>query len=797
MSKQAVTHKKTQNRAQGNLIPYLSSFIGRKKELVQVHQLIMRTRLLTLMGVGGSGKTRLARQVAIELAAAHTYNDGVWWVELAALSDPMLIPSEVAQSLKVHETFGKSATESITGYLANRQLLLVLDNCEHLLVGCAQLVEKLLIASPHLKILATSREPLGLAGETTFLVPSLSFPAPAIPLIPAELDRYDAPALFLERAKSMLPTFTPTEQNMAAILQVCQRLDGIPLAIELAAARVNLLTVQQIAARLDDRFNLLTASNRKAVLPRHQTLQATIDWSYELLSEKERILFRRLAVFAGSFTLEAVEAICASTDLKQSELLDELARLVSKSLVVVEILEQQEAHYRFLETIRQYALNLLRESSEENRLRDQHLAWYLRLAEKARSQWRGPKQKEVFHQLQVEHDNLRAALEWSKLASDSVEAGLRLGSALWRFWEIRDHSHEGFQHMTDLLALPQAQAHTAARARVLYGAGYLAMKQGMERDYTASETFLEESLMIARELNDPRLIANGIYGLGVVARFRGDHERAEELLNESLRHFRQLGERVGTYTSLYNLAEAATARGDYERAQTLHEESIVLKQAQNDEWSIANSCLSLAIVARLQGKYNQSIDLLTQSLALFEKIGDTANIAFCLREFSALAAIRGHHQLAVRLYASANGVLETLGYISDQAYRAESDHPLVAVCSRMGMVRFKAAWESGRALTLDQAMDLARGLDSLVEQKAHSPTSMEHGANDEPLFVPLNERELEVLHLIAEGLSNHEIAERLVIALSTVKWHINNLFGKLGVHSRTQAVAQAKELGLL
>jgi non-specific serine/threonine protein kinase len=797
MNKQTVARDKTPSPFRTNLSQPLSSFVGRKKELAQVHQLLTQTRLLTLIGVGGCGKTRLARQVAAELVSTQIFEDGVWWVELAALNDPALVPHEVAQTLGVRETFDQPVIASLIDYLADRQLFLVLDNCEHLLVACAQLVEKLLLASPQLKILATSREPLGMLGETTFLVPSLSFPERAHSPLASDMERYDALALFVSRAQSVMPAFALTEQNASAILQVCRRLDGIPLAIELAAARVNVLTVEQIAARLNDRFTLLTASNPTAVLPRHQTLRATIDWSYDLLSEKERVLFRRLAVFASGFTLEAAEAICAGDDIERIEILDGLARLVSRSLVIAEILEQREARYHLLETIRQYAFNLLRESGDENKLRDRHLQWYLVLAEEARLQWRGPKQKELFDQLETEHDNLRAALEWSKLETGLAETGLRLGSALWRFWEIHDHLREGLQHLTDLLTLPQALAHTTARARALYGASYLAMMQGLESDYTASETWMQESLSIARELNEPQLIAYGIYGLGIIARFRGDNDRAEELLTESLGLFRQLGERVGTYISLFNLAEAATARGDYERAHTLHEESLALKRAQGDEWSIANSLMSLAVVARHQGKYDRPLDLLNESLALFQKIGDTANIALCLREFSAMSAIQGHSQFAVQLYAAADTVLEALGYPSSHVYRAESSHPLAKVHSRMGEARFNAAWESGHALTLDQAVEQARGLRLSLKEKIDLHPLHVSGTEGQTLLVSLNERELEVLHLIAEGFSNQEIAERLVIALSTVKWHINNLFGKLNVHSRTQAVAQAKELGLL
>ena len=797
MSKQFVTRHRSHTSSQTNLTHDLSNFVGRKKELAQVHQLLTHTRLLTLIGVGGCGKTRLARQVATELAAIHSFEDGVWLVELASLHDPTLVPQVVAQTLGVHETFDQPVTVSLMDYLAGRQLLLVLDNCEHLLVACAQFAEKMLLASTQLKILTTSREPLGLAGETTFLVPSLSLPESIESLLPSDLVKYDAPALFLERAKSILPTFTPSEQNTAGILQVCRRLDGIPLAIELAAARVNVLTVGQIAARLDDRFTLLTANNRSAVLPRHQTLRATIDWSYELLSEKERVLFRRLAVFAGGFTLEVAEAICADEAIAPGEILDGLARLVSKSLVVAEILEREEARYHLLETIRQYALALLHESGEESKLRDRHRDWFVVMAESARAQWRGPRQREVFRQLEIEHDNLRTALEWSKQGTGSADAGLRLGGALWRFWEIHDHLREGLKHLTDVLALPQAQEHTVARAKALYGAGYLAMMQGTEQSFANSEALMNESMAIANELGEPQLIAKGIYGLGILARYRGDNEGAVEKLKQSLTLFRQLDDRVGTYISLFNLAEAAIGRGDHEQAQKLHEESLALKRAQGDEWSIANSLMSLAMLARLQGNSQQAIHLGKEGLALFNHIGDTTNVAFCLLEISISAAIHGQSQLAVQLYAAGNTLLEGLGYPSYHPYRAEADRQLAAVHSRMGEARFHAAWEIGRALTLSQAIEHAQGLGLLSEQKADAQTFRERSGDDETLLVPLNERELEVLRLIAEGLSNHEIAERLVIALSTVKWHINNLFGKLGVHSRTQAIAQAKELGLL
>lgn len=303
---------------------------------------------------------------------------------------------------------------------------------------------------------------------------------------------------------------------------------------------------------------------------------------------------------------------------------------------------------------------------------------------------------------------------------------------------------------------------------------------------------MSESLAIAQELDEPQLIAFGIYGFGILARYRGDNERAVEQLGKSLALFRQLGDRVGTYISLYNLAEAATARGNYEQAETLHEESLALKRAQGDEWSIANSLMSLAILARLQGNHQQALEHIQEGLALFQKISDRTNVAFCMLEFSIIAALQGHSQLAIQIYAAADRFLEDLGYPKDHTYRAESERQLADTRSRMGEARFNAAWESGSALSVEQAIQQVQDF-GLAELKTNPQTS----STDQSLLVPLNEREIEVLRLIAEGLSNNEIAERLVIALSTVKWHINNLFGKLGVHSRTQAVAQAKELGLL
>ncbi len=472
----------------------LTSFIGREREISEVQQKLAASRLVTLTGPGGCGKTRLALEVAARLYAARAFEHGLAWVELAALSDPALLPQAAARVLEVAESLDRPWMETLSAYLQPRHLLLILDNCEHLRSACAELAGKLLLTAPGLKILATSREPLAVPGETAWLTPSLSLPSPQeLARPPAELltylPQFDAIRLFLERAVSVRSTFALTTRSAAAVAQVCRRLDGIPLAIELAAARVNVLTAEQIAARLEDSFALLTDGSRSTLMPRHQTLRAALDWSHNLLSEAERRLFRRLAVFAGGFALEAAEAICSGDGLIRAEVLEVLSRLVGKSLVMADIEGGTEARYRLLEAIRQYASWMLGGSGEEALLHRRHRDWFLALAEQADAQWYGPNQIAWSDRLETEHDNLRAALEWSKLEALGSEveaplgagegaaktkpvgaqAGLRLGAALRLFWDMRGYLQEGRERMVELLALPGASGLKEARARTRHG----------------------------------------------------------------------------------------------------------------------------------------------------------------------------------------------------------------------------------------------------------------------------------------------------------------------------------------
>ncbi len=448
-----------------NLPIQLTSFIGREQEIEEVKRRVSAERLVTIVGAGGCGKTRLSLQAASGLLEA--FPDGVWLVELAPLSDPALVAQVTARTLGLSEQGERSPLEILVDFIRPKRLLLVLDNCEHLIEACAQLVEALLRACPDLCVLATSREALGVPGETVFYVPSLSIPGAEEALAGEKLRQYEAVRLFQERAAACLEGFQITDDNAATIAQICRRLDGIPLAIELAAARVRLLSVEQIAARLDDCFHLLTGGSR-TVLPRHQTLRAAIDWGYALLSEQERVLLRRLSVFSGSWTLEAAEAVCQGNGLAEAEILDLLAGLASKSMVVVLQAPGGARRYTQLETIRQYGHEKLQQAGEESGCLQQHLDYFLRFAETGDRKLRGPESLEWLHRMEEEYANLRAALEWCFGAGQAGEAGVRLTNALVEFWNGSSYYHEWLIWLEKALEQSRSMMGTPARAKILY-----------------------------------------------------------------------------------------------------------------------------------------------------------------------------------------------------------------------------------------------------------------------------------------------------------------------------------------
>ena len=694
--------------AQPNNLPIqLTSFIGREQEIAEITRLLATTRLLTLTGSGGCGKTRLALQVAATLL--EKFENGVWFVDLSALSDPALVPQAVASALSVPEQPGRTLAEALMGFLRSKSLLVVLDNCEHLVVSCAHLTEALLRVCPSLRILATSREALNIGGEVTLRVPSLSLPDPKAPVSAEHLMRYEAVQLFVDRVRIAQPAFALTGRDVPAVARVCRRLDGIPLAIELAAPRVTVLSVEQIAERLDDRFSLLTAGTRTA-LPRQKTLRATMDWSYGLLPEKEQVLLRRLAVFAGGWTLDAAEAVCAQEGVEEQEVLDLLAHLVDKSLVLVDE-RDSGLRYRMLETVRQYSRDLLLGAGESPAVRKRHLAWFLRLAEQAEPQLLGADQTVWFDRLELEHDNLRAALEWS-LENGEAGAGLRLAGAVGRFWEVRGHLAEG-RRWLEVVLRASGVAPTAARAKALKAAGNLvSFGQG---DYASGRAFYEESLAIWRQMGNREGIATLLGNLGFVAYCQGDDASGHALYEESLAIRREVGDKWGTALSLNNMGSVATRRGDYAKANVLLQESLDLWQQMGDKHHVAMVLTNLGLVACGQGDYRLARSFLRDSLAIRRDVGDNLGIPESLEGFAGLAAALGRARRAARLFGEAEALRERIGAPLPYSERARYDRNLATARIRLGDAAFAEAWAEGRAMEKEEAIN-----DALEEQGCES-----------------------------------------------------------------------------
>ncbi len=635
-----------------NLPVQLTSFIGRKKELAELQRLLTpsadgrggeEVRLLTLTGPGGTGKTRLALKAAHQLLDA--FADGIWLVELAMIADAVLVPQTVAALLGVREEPNYPLTRALIAHLRAKTLLLLFDDCEHLVDPIAQLVETLLRACPQLKIMVTSRETLGVMGERTLRVPSLALPD--VGPLPAldDLAQYEAIRLFVDRAVAVTPSFTLNEANAAAVNQICRQLDGVPLAIELAAARVRAMTPEQIAARLDDRFRLLTGGSRTA-LPRQQTLRAMIDWSWDLLSEPECTLLRRLAVFVGGWTLEAAEAVCADAPLPGDDVLELLTHLVEKSLVVME--EQAgAARYYLLETIRQYAREKLFEAGEAEAVRTRHLHFFLQIADEAEPQLRAAEQLTALARLDLEHDNLRAALKW---ASDNhaLEAGLSLSGNLARYWYLRGYWKEGrewlrlfLEHPSSDPAATDALAH--ARARALAGAGWLADADGSEIP------LYRESLALCRQVGDEWGEAYALRGLILISSNLTDLAHAEAHIEASLALFHKLEDAWGIGLAHFSLGWIDMNRDKIDEAAHHWEAAHDCFQESGDRWGISVALGALGYLARLGGRYPQAADLTNKSLALFRELGDKAGVSYSLIRLGNLAWRRGDFSEAMAL----------------------------------------------------------------------------------------------------------------------------------------------------
>lgn len=723
-----------------NLPIPLSSFIGRKKESAELKELVTTTRLLTLTGAGGSGKTRLAIQVAAALM--DNFQDGVWWVDLAPLTDAALVAHAMAQGLGLREAPGQTLTDTLTSFLRHKRLLLVLDNCEHLIFACAQLADDLLTQCPNLRILATSREALGITGEMVYQVPTLSLPKPRR-LMPTELlIEYEGIHLFVERAGAVKPDFRLTEQNATSVLQICQQLDGIPLALELAAARTKLLTVDHIAERLNDRFNLLTQGSRTA-LPRQQTLRATIDWSYDSLSEEARILFRRLSVFAGGFNLESAEGVCSEDPLGPRAVLDLLTRLVDRSLVKVER-QGDYTRYRMLETIREYARERLDESGDTHRLRQRHRDFFVALAEQTEPKLKSAEQFAGLDRLELEHDNLRAA--WDCAIESDAELALRLASAMLDFWSMRGDPSEGRQWLAQLLPRTNGWGQTAKRAHAFALAGRLTY---LQRDFALAQRLLEEALAIARISSDKRAIAFALLWLGWTAhRHRGDetarafteeclaiyqdlqdqwgmamtfyhlggvaaseahYAEAEEEYMKSLANFQELGDKFRMGYALNGLGELARLLGDYEQAGKFYEEHIGILREHRSPVALVIPLVNLAWVSLRRGGYGEANALFEESLKLSNEYGNKTAMVDCLAGFAGLLGMTGKPEHAARLFGAVEALLESIGMARrmDPSDQKEVDYYVAAIRAQLDEASIAKAWAEGRTMTLEQAISYA------------------------------------------------------------------------------------------
>jgi predicted ATPase/DNA-binding CsgD family transcriptional regulator len=754
-----------------NLPIQVTSFIGRDREIAEIKQALPQTRLLTLTGAGGCGKTRLALEVAAGLLDG--FADGVWLVELASLSDSTLVPKAVASALNIPEHPGLPLSETVKRYFQAKALLLILDNCEHLLSACSQLTDALLRACPNLSILATSRERLGIAGELTYRVPGLSLPDPhRLPGL-ERLRQFEAVRLFVERASFSQPGFVITERNAPAVALVCGSLDGIPLAIELAAARVKGLSVEQIASRLGDRFRLLTDGSRTALL-RHQTLQATMDWGYNLLTEPERVLLRRLSVFAGGFTLEAAEEVCGGDAVATSEVLNLLLHLVDRSMVVARDRDNQ-SWYRLLETVRQYASQRLVEAGEADEMRQRHLTWYVGLAEEAEAKLRGPKQQLWLDRLETEHDNLRAALEWKKTDSGNAEKRLRLAAALYRFWHCHGHWSEGRRWLEITVSLG-GEAPSNVLAKALRQAAMMAVWQG---DYERATVLAKQGLTSSYKSGDAESTVYCRNVLGNVAVHQGDYGQAGTLLEDNVDLCRKLNDDWLLGWSLSGLGFVIRDQGDYERAVALHSESLALFRKVGDKHFTAWALCNLGVVALYQGDHKQAGAFCGESLTLSREIGDIWLVEQGLAVLAGAAALKRQYEQAALLFAASETLRNSLGRHRSIADQADFDKRVASTRAGLGDTAFATAWTQGSHMPLEEAIEAALApTESLSAGTAKSPFTL---------------REREVVALVAQGLTNREIASRLMISERTADTHVQHILNKLGVSSRVQVAAWAVE----
>jgi predicted ATPase len=689
---------------QHNLPIQPTVLVGRAAELAELRQQLLEpsVRLVTMTGPGGTGKTRLAVQAAAE--QLDRFADGVFLVDLAPVTDVRLVASTIGTALGARQERNLTLAETLKRHLRGKRLLLVMDNFEHLLPG-TPIVAELLRSCPGLKVLATSRVPLDLYGEHVFVVQPLGLPDAMHALDSLALGRCESVELFFQRARAANVHFQLTTENAPTVAQICTRLEGIPLAIELAAAWMRVLSPEALAARLTDQLRVLVSGPRN--LPeRQRTVRKTLDWSYGLLNEHEKRLLNRLSVFAGGATLEAIEAVCADRSGASPSILETIARLVDSSMVQRCETLALESRFRLLETVRQYAREGLEKSGEADRICSQHMDYYLAHAETAEMELLGPQLRICLDRLDLEHDNFRASLTWA-IKQRRAESGLRLAGALRRFWDIRCHLSEGRNWLDALMALPEsAYAQPAVQAKALTAAGNLASTHG---DYRRAYEFFGRSLVLRREIRDQKGSASVLVMLGSCARWAGEHARAAEFFEDSLAAFRDIGDESGIGRSLGSLGEVALDRGDFYQAGLLLEQSLALCRKLGDRWMTAYWVSDLALVALGQKDHDRARTLGIEALDLFDEVGDNLGVAISLEVLACAAAASEQSDRAARLVGAAEALREAIGAPLTVAERPKFDQAVASSRTELGDDSFHVARLAGRTLSVDEAAIYARG----------------------------------------------------------------------------------------
>ncbi|MFC7362499.1 ATP-binding protein [Nocardioides astragali] len=772
-----MTTTKSSPSGRGALPAELTSFVGRRRELAETRKLLAGSRILTLTGVGGVGKTRLALRMAAEVR--RTFPDGVWFVELAALHDPQLLPNTVANTLELRQVSADPAGD-LAAYLEEKRLLVVLDNCEHLTDACAMLASKLLAAAPGLRILATSRHVLGVEGEQILVVPPLSTPDAQVRA--GDATHYDSVSLFLDRAAAVAPDFELADGNRDAVVELCRRLDGIPLAIELAAVWLRTLSPVQILDRLEDRFRLLT-TGRRAAPARQQALDATIGWSYELCSPAEQLLWARLSVFSGGFDLEAAEDVCSGDEIQRDDVLNLVASLVNKSILVrIQATEHTTAWYQMLETVRQYGAARL-DDGERRALQVLHRDHYRSLAQQYDAEGFGPHQADWFIRLRREQGNVRAALEFCLTDPAEAAAAFEIAAPTWNFW-FAGFLREGYRYL--LQALDLATEPTRSRAYALWAASYLAM---FATEFDRNKAMLDECAEIAAGLDDKRLDARIKECRGHASLYQGDVPTAIGLLQEARAEFRVVGDPLGEFDTLI-LLTAATFFVDDPRVEDFSREALALADRHGALSSKGYGLWSVGVAQWRAGNYGRAIRSLRECVRLFQPMHDLTGISFGVQALSWCAAFSAPDEAAARLLGCSQAVWRTSGAKVDEtnAYGAFDKRSEDQVREALGSERYEEAFAEGAAYSFEQAVSLAlgEGLDAAGgDEAARRRVPSVSGL--------LTRREREIAELLAEGLSNKEIAARLVISQRTVETHVDHVLGKLAITSRAQVASWVAE----